>query len=190
MTTRHASNRRGVPVALLLCAALAGCSAGGQGSADRAAEAASAAPLPTAAGVAALPEGPYVGLAVSAIEKDATNPYGSDTAAVERGRALFVAMNCTGCHGFEAKAGLMAPKLTDNFWRYGGSDADVFNSVYEGRAQGMPAWGAVLSQDQIWELVAYIRSLGGMTGPRVPSQATYTNTAEAGAPTTQNRQHP
>jgi cytochrome c oxidase cbb3-type subunit 3 len=190
MTIRQAPVRRGAPLTLLLCAAAVACGSPSRGSADRAAEAAGAAPLPTAAGVAALPEGPYAGLAVSAIEKDATNPYGSDTAAVERGRALFVAMNCTGCHGFEAKAGLMAPRLTDNYWRYGGSDADVFNSVYEGRAQGMPAWGAVLSEDQIWELVAYIRSLGGMTGPRIPSQATYTNTAEAGAPTTQNRQHP
>ena len=98
-------------------------------------------------------------------------------------------MNCTGCHGFEAKSGLMAPQLTDNYWRYGGSDADVFNSIYEGRAKGMPAWGAVLSSNQIWELVAYIRSLGGMTGPRVPTVQN-TNTQEAGGPTKHNIRQP
>lgn len=145
-------------------------------------------PLPPMTGVAAVPEGPYPGIAVSALEMT-TNPYNGDSSAVGRGRQLFVGMNCTGCHGFEAKAGLMAPKLTDGYWRYGGSDADVFSSIYEGRAKGMPAWGAVLSHDQIWELVAYIRSLGGMSGPRIPTMLN-ANTAEAGGPTQQNTRQP
>jgi mono/diheme cytochrome c family protein len=126
-------------------------------------------PLPPMSELATLPEGPYPGIAVSAVEATARNPYGTDTAVVERGRELFVGLNCTGCHGYEAKAGLMAPNLTDNYWRYGGSEADVFNSIYEGRARGMPAWGAVLSENQIWALVSYIASLGAMTGPRLPT---------------------
>ena len=146
-------------------------------------------PLPPSSAPAAVPEGPYPGIAVSALETTVTNPYNGDSTATARGRELFVAMNCTGCHGFEAKAGLMAPKLTDNFWRYGGSDAAVFNSIYDGRAKGMPAWGAVLSENQIWELVSYIRSLGGMTGPRIPTMLN-TNTAQAGAPTPQNKRQP
>lgn len=146
-------------------------------------------PLPPISGAAAVPEGPFPGIAVSALEATTTNPYAHDSTAAERGRELFVAMNCTGCHGFEAKAGLMAPRLTDNYWRYGGSDADVFNSIYEGRAKGMPAWGAVLSQDQIWELVSYIRTLGGMTGPRIPTLQNV-NTAQAGAPTPHNKRQP
>ena len=146
-------------------------------------------PLPPASAPAAVPEGPYPGVAVSALEATVTNPYNGDSTAAPRGRELFVAMNCTGCHGFEAKAGLMAPKLTDDYWRYGGSDADVFNSIYEGRAKGMPAWGAVLSENQIWELVSYIRSLGGMTGPRLPTTLNV-NTAQAGGPTPQNKRQP
>lgn len=147
-------------------------------------------PLPRAYGVAALPEGPYVGIAVSAIEADAINPYAGDSAAVEQGRTMFVSLNCTGCHGFEAKTGLFAPNLTDNFWRYGSSDADVYNSIYEGRAKGMPAWGAVLEPQQIWMLTAYLRSLGGMTPPRVPSMAAYTNTQKARMPVPQNKAQP
>jgi cytochrome c oxidase cbb3-type subunit 3 len=146
-------------------------------------------PLPPPAGAAAVLEGPYVGLAVSSVEATAHNPFEGDTAAVVRGRELFVALNCTGCHGFEAKTGLMAPNLRDNYWRYGGSDADVFASIYEGRARGMPAWGALLSHDQIWELVSYIHSLGAMTGPRLP-----TNVAEqpekAQAATQHNKRQP
>ncbi|HKN66114.1 MAG TPA: c-type cytochrome [Gemmatimonadaceae bacterium] len=146
--------------------------------------------LPTASGVAALPEGPYAGIAVSALEATATNPYGNDTAAVKRGEQLFLGMNCSGCHGQDAKAGIFAPNLTDDYWRYGGSDADVFNSIYEGRARGMPAWGAALSTNQIWELVAYIRSLGGMTGPRLPRYASQVDTTGANAPTPSNKRQP
>jgi cytochrome c oxidase cbb3-type subunit 3 len=146
--------------------------------------------LPSAGGVAALPEGPYAGIAVSALEQTATNPYGSDSGAVKRGEQLFLGMNCSGCHGQDAKSGIFAPNLTDNYWRYGGSDADVFNSIYEGRARGMPAWGAALSTNQIWEVVAYIRSLGGMTGPRLPSNALRIDTTGANAPTPSNKRQP
>jgi len=146
--------------------------------------------LPTAAGPAALPEGPYAGLAVSALEATATNPYGNDTGAVKRGEQLFLAMNCSGCHGEDAKTGIFAPNLTNNYWRYGGSDADVYNSIYEGRARGMPAWGAVLSTNQIWEIVAYIRSLGGMTPPRLPRYANEVDTTGASAPTPSNKRQP
>ena len=146
--------------------------------------------LATAGGPAALPEGPYAGIAVSALEASATNPYGSDRGAISRGQQLFLAMNCSGCHGQDAKSGIFAPNLTDNYWRYGGSDADVFNSIYEGRARGMPAWGAVLSTNQIWELVAYIRSLGGMQPPRLPRYAGAVDTTGATAPTPSNKRQP
>lgn len=177
------------------CAIALGVAGAGLGACSRsggAAGSASAAEpvLPSASGPAALPEGPYAGIAVSAIEKTATNPHGDDSAAVKRGQALFLAMNCSGCHGEDAKTGIFAPNLTNNYWRYGGSDADVFNSIYEGRARGMPAWGAVLSRDQIWELVAYIRSLGGMTGPRLPSLASTVDTTGANAPVPANKRQP
>ena len=146
-------------------------------------------PLPVPFGAAAVPEGPYPGIAVSSLEATVSNPYNGDSSAVTRGRQLFVALNCTGCHGFEAKMGLMAPNLTDNYWRYGGSDADVFNSIYEGRARGMPAWGAVLSHNQIWELVSYVRSLGGMTGPRIPG-ALNENPHKAQTAAPQNKRQP
>jgi cytochrome c oxidase cbb3-type subunit 3 len=148
-------------------------------------------PLPSATGVAALPEGPYVGLAVSAIEADARNPFTNEAAAVRRGEELFVGMNCAGCHGWEAKTGIFAPGLTDSYWRYGGSDADVFSSIYRGRARGMPAWGGVLTKDQIWQIVAYIHSLGGMQEARLPGPPTPAHdTLGAAGPTPHNKRMP
>src|SRR5688500_15995571 len=41
-----------------------------------------------------------------------TNPYATDAAAVAEGRALFVGMNCAGCHG-PAGGGGIGPPLAD-----------------------------------------------------------------------------
>lgn len=98
------------------------------------------------------------------------NPLANDPNAGEEGRKLFVAMNCAGCHGYDAK-GNIGPNLTDTQWRYGGTPIDIYKSIYEGRAQGMPAWGNVLPAMSIWQLVAYIQSLGG-TFPAPPAEGT------------------
>jgi cytochrome c oxidase cbb3-type subunit 3 len=78
-------------------------------------------------------------------------------------------MNCAGCHGYTAE-GAMGPDLTDTYWRYGGTPAEIYKSIYEGRPQGMPAWGRALPAREIWEVVAYIESLGG-SFPAVDYQA-------------------
>ena len=53
----------------------------------------------------------------------------------------------------------MGPSLRDVDWKYGATDAQVFSSIAAGRAFGMPAWGTRLNDDQIWKLVAYIKTL-------------------------------
>lgn len=101
------------------------------------------------------------------------NPLANDPNAVEEGKKLFASMNCAGCHGYDAK-GNMGPDLTDTEWRYGGTPIDIYKSIYEGRAKGMPAWGNTLPPATIWQLVAYIQSLGGTfpaPPPGAPQQA-------------------
>jgi cytochrome c oxidase cbb3-type subunit III len=106
-----------------------------------------------------LPLGDEVGAAKNP-NVQAANPEASNPAAVKAGQALFAAMNCAYCHGFKAK-GVMGPNLTNGYWRYGGTPAMIFKSIAEGRPEGMPAWGSALSDQAIWDLVAYITSLGG-----------------------------
>lgn len=122
-------------------------------------------PVPQVSFVLRAPEGPVPGMAVSHVQAAIKNPYDGDAGGIEEGRFLFIRMNCAYCHGFAAKGG-MGPDLTDDAWRYGGADVDVFNSVYRGRAKGMPAWGPLLTESQVWKVVAYVRSLGGESGPR------------------------
>jgi mono/diheme cytochrome c family protein len=87
-----------------------------------------------------------------------TNGYATDSNAIGEGARLFVAMNCDGCHGGGA-VGWVGPSLSDGRWRYGGSDAEVFRSIYYGQRFGMPAYGGVLQPQVIWKLVAYLKSL-------------------------------
>lgn len=86
------------------------------------------------------------------------NPHEGDPTAIATGAKLFVAYNCMDCHGADG-SGAMAPSLADGRWHFGGAPSEVFESIYQGRPEGMPAWGSLISADQIWMLVSYVRSL-------------------------------
>lgn len=110
-------------------------------------------------------------IAVEGIEPaatDLTNPYAGDPKSAAEGGKLFTSMNCEACHGGGA-TGFIGPSLSDGRWKYGGSDGAVYQSIYYGRPQGMPAFGGVLQPVIVWKLVAYLRSLP--VPASVPTQA-------------------
>ncbi len=79
-----------------------------------------------------------------------------------RGRALFQT-TCVACHGNEGE-GLTAPSLTTSAFVAGASDQELFDTIAGGRiAKGMPAWassaGGLYSEDQIFDLMAYVREI-------------------------------
>ncbi|HEY2375281.1 MAG TPA: c-type cytochrome [Gemmatimonadaceae bacterium] len=88
-----------------------------------------------------------------------TNPFDGDRGKIKEGAALFVSYNCMDCHGADG-SGAMGPSLADGRWHFGGTPGEIFQSIYEGRPEGMPAWGGRIADDQIWRLVAYVQSLG------------------------------
>jgi mono/diheme cytochrome c family protein len=87
-----------------------------------------------------------------------TNPYDGDKRAIGIGGQLYVDYNCIDCHGADG-SGAVGPSLADGRWHFGGSAGAVFESIYQGRPDGMPQWGGRISNDQIWMLTAYVRSL-------------------------------
>jgi cytochrome c oxidase cbb3-type subunit 3 len=97
------------------------------------------------------------------------NPYAQDKIAITEGRRLFLWYNCYGCHGGRAGGG-MGPSLRDPAWLFGDSDAQIFSSIAQGRGEGMPAWGTRIPEDQIWKLVAYIKTLNTPGEPDPPTQ--------------------
>jgi cytochrome c oxidase cbb3-type subunit III len=103
------------------------------------------------------------------------NPYEGDANAVATGAKLFVAYNCMDCHGADG-SGAMGPSLADGRWHFGGEPGEIFESIYQGRPEGMPAWGSLISADQIWLLATYVKSLETNKNPTTEN---FTGQAEA-----------
>jgi cytochrome c oxidase cbb3-type subunit 3 len=94
----------------------------------------------------------------------------SNAYLVTNGKRLFRWYNCNGCHG--QGGGGFGPALMDAAWLYGSEPADIFDSIVQGRPNGMPAFGGRVPEDQVWQLVAYVRSLSGQLRKDVaPSRA-------------------
>jgi cytochrome c oxidase cbb3-type subunit 3 len=159
MTSTHTLARVNLVRALAalgVVAALAAC----RGAPEQVRGGAQIVALPPDSTLSSIPLGDLAGATPNRLATTITNPYANNPGAIEEGKQLFAQMNCVGCHGYDAKGG-MGPDLTDTYWRYGGSPAEIYKSIYEGRPQGMPSWGAAVPHDQIWKIVAYIQSLGG-----------------------------
>lgn len=140
----------------VLLALAAGCNSAQQAPASVSA----ASPVPTTVG-------PVPGGVSEPVER--TNPFANDPVALQDGRRLFDWYNCSGCHGGHGGGG-MGPSLRDNVWLYGDRDGQIFDSIAEGRSQGMPAWGTKIPEDQIWQLVAYIKSMRTLQEPDPPNE--------------------
>jgi len=80
--------------------------------------------------------------------------------ALSDGQTLYAAFNCAGCHAHGG--GGMGPPLLDKKWFYGSEPQQVYLSIWEGRPNGMPSFRGRIPEYQIWELVAYVRSLSGL----------------------------
>jgi cytochrome c oxidase cbb3-type subunit III len=83
------------------------------------------------------------------------------------GQFLFDAFNCSGCHAHGG--GGMAPPLMDRKWLYGSNPDQVYTTIIEGRPNGMPSYRGRIPDFQVWELVAYVRSLSGQANPSAAS---------------------
>jgi cytochrome c oxidase cbb3-type subunit 3 len=86
--------------------------------------------------------------------------YEENAYAVSQGKTLFRWFNCNGCHA--AGGGGMGPALMDDDWRYGREAQSVYASIMQGRPNGMPAFHQRITEDQAWQLVAYVRSMSGL----------------------------
>ena len=85
--------------------------------------------------------------------------YERNSYAIAQGQQLYITMNCVGCHSHGG--GGMGPALMDSQWRYGGRIDQIAATIAEGRPNGMPSWRGKLTNQQIWQLAAYVRTLSG-----------------------------
>jgi cytochrome c oxidase cbb3-type subunit 3 len=95
--------------------------------------------------------------------------YREDAASVSNGQWAYENFNCVGCH--QHGGGGIGPALMDDEWLYGSSPMEIYASISEGRPNGMPAFREKIPETQLWQLVTYVRALGGLVpSVRLPAR--------------------
>jgi cytochrome c oxidase cbb3-type subunit III len=89
--------------------------------------------------------------------------YETNALNLSQGKKLYDAYNCRGCHA--DGGGANGPAFLDGRWRYGADPASVYSSIRDGRANGMPPFRDRLTQEQIWQLAGYVRTIGQYSAP-------------------------
>ena len=105
----------------------------------------------------------------------ATSPVASSAATIEAGKAVYV-QNCLSCHGATGKGdGEAAAYMTPRPASLGSpaiaaqSDGAFFWKISTGRGL-MPPWKPVLTDEQRWQVVAYLRTLSPKAAAPAPAK--------------------
>jgi mono/diheme cytochrome c family protein len=94
------------------------------------------------------------------------NPVAASAESIAAGQQTY-RTNCATCHGVKAEGGSgndlipASPDLTDDTWDHGSSDGAIFNNIKNGVAPdfNMTPWKDMLKDDEIWNVVNYLRSI-------------------------------
>ena len=89
-----------------------------------------------------------------------SNKYEESAYAASEGQKLFDQYHCSGCH-FHGGGGI-GPPLMDDQWIYGSDPQNIRSVILEGRPNGMPSFRGKIPDHQVWQIVAYVRSLSGL----------------------------
>jgi cytochrome c oxidase cbb3-type subunit III len=92
-------------------------------------------------------------------EPTVTNESEQKAYEVSEGKRLFTQYNCSGCH-FNGGGGI-GPALMDAQWIYGEKSENIYATIVEGRPNGMPSFRHKIPDSQVWQIVAYVRSMSG-----------------------------
>jgi cytochrome c oxidase cbb3-type subunit 3 len=96
-----------------------------------------------------------------------SNMYEENAYAMGEGQRLFDAYNCSGCHAHGG--GGMGPALMDDKWIYGSEPQQIYSTIMQGRPNGMPSFRDKIPNHQVWELVAFVRSMSGLANKQAAS---------------------
>ena len=83
--------------------------------------------------------------------------------------------HCAACHGYEAQGQVsLFPNLTDDDWQWGGSPAQIEQTIRAGRSAAMIAWQAILGDDGVNQMASYVLALSKGQAEGHPGQAQFT----------------
>ena len=92
------------------------------------------------------------------LEEGLAAEYEGNAYHLSQGKKLYGWFNCNGCHA--NGGGDSGPPLMDEKWIYGGAIENIVSTIREGRPNGMPSFRGRIPDDQIWQIAAYVRSMG------------------------------
>ena len=96
-----------------------------------------------------------------------------EPAAMAIGASLF-ANYCSQCHGANALGAPGFPNLTTGIFSFGGSPAQIEQTITNGRTGVMPPTGAVLQTDeQVEEMIRYVRNIPDGMDSSSPAHGQY-----------------
>ena len=81
----------------------------------------------------------------------------TDDGAIQSGKSIFTE-NCVTCHKQNGE-GDIGPNLTDKFWIYGNDVKQVFATIKNGTAKGMPDHASKLNPIQIQQVASFVLQL-------------------------------
>jgi mono/diheme cytochrome c family protein len=87
------------------------------------------------------------------------NPFAGKLEAIPQGRTLWLQYGCSGCHGVMGGGGMAMP-VSDDTWKFGSDDETLYKLV-KGQidAQTMPKIFGAMPDEDLWKIIAYVRSL-------------------------------
>jgi mono/diheme cytochrome c family protein len=95
---------------------------------------------------------------VPARDRQKPNPFAGQSDAVQAGRLLYLD-HCAQCHGKNAEGSRNRPPLRSRRVQSDSTEGDVHWLLVNGNMRrGMPSWSKLPDQ-QLWQLVSYLRSL-------------------------------
>lgn len=88
------------------------------------------------------------------------------TGEVRQRTAAVFAKNCSSCHGSDGAGNpsVGTPNFTDRAFQKSVSDEGLKSAIQNGKGGIMPAWSGRLSEEQVTDLVTYVRSLAAQSG--------------------------
>jgi cytochrome c oxidase cbb3-type subunit III len=123
----------------------------------------------------------FIGLLALPVFAQEKNPFAGDAKVAKLGESQFRA-NCAFCHGLGARGGGRGPDLTRAQKKHGNADADLYRTINEGvPGTAMPPNGATqqgvgMTEQEIWQVVTYIRSVQVKTPAQMAGNAAHGKT--------------
>lgn len=117
--------------------------------------------------------------------QEITNPIELSEASARQGRSIFERF-CVTCHGLKGDGktdmaenlNVPLPDFTNDKWKFGGTDGEIYSLIQNGSENGMEAYKERFNRQRTWHLVNYIRTLSPKSKIQLEAQPVPENPIE------------